>query len=1012
MKRILACALMLALVLVWLPVSSRAEEDVFLTAPMVACGNGTTFAVKNDGTLWAWGANGAGQLGDGTTTRRYSPVQVTALSRVVSVSAGGAHTVALTDDGSVWTWGSNAYGQLGDGTTTGRSLPARVAGLSGVTAVSAGAVFTMALKSDGTVWMWGSNHYGQLGDGTTEDRLVPVQVTNLTDVTAIAAGGWHAAAVRQDGSVWCWGYNNSGRLGNGTQTDSSVPVRAKTNSSPSACAVAASGAHTVELAEGGYVYCWGGNYVGQSGTGSSSDYNLTPNFFRDTKGHAIKDVTAIAAGENATVALKSDGTVYASGMINGDWNLEKASYKATLIEGLWGDPLTNVTSIAVGSDHFAVATKSGRVLTWGKNDDGQLGDGTQETRTYPWYICEADSDEPFNINPTITEYSISMSETALELRRPDPVQLSVTFQPALAQQEKTVSWVSSDPSVAAVDENGSVTAVAPGTATITATVEDKQVSCAVTVVAYTVTFDANGGKKVSEPMVKFPGQALTLKASASRDNFLFRGWSDASDGEILYQYGDRYETDADITLYAMWQLVCSKCNGKGTIRYDCTRCKGSGKLYTTLTCQTCNGKGKLYETVTKSATCALCHGSCVTWSDSQQCWVPCTFCGATGVYEWTETVEKECKNCGGTGSITQSRACSSCSGKGYYTEQCSDCGGTGGVGCLSTKHQYVFEVTPPTCTEQGYTTRTCSICGLSGRYDFTVSLDHDYQWVIDQEATATTAGYRHEECTRCGKSRNENTVIPPTGGDHVHSYDRVVVAPTCTERGYTKYTCACGSSYADAYVAALGHEFRNGVCTRCGRRDAQSELPCSGGDSCPGRVFADMPAKGNWAHDAVDWAVCNNVTAGTAANAFSPNAGCTRAQVVTFLWRAAGMPEPSSGRNPFADVQKGAYYYKAVLWAVENKITAGTGTTTFSPDDTCTRAQIVAFLWRYEREPAPASARNPFADVPAGAYYEKAVLWAAENDVTAGTSATTFSPDDTCTRAQVVTFLYRDVEKN
>lgn len=153
------------------------------------------------------------------------------------------------------------------------------------------------------------------------------------------------------------------------------------------------------------------------------------------------------------------------------------------------------------------------------------------------------------------------------------------------------------------------------------------------------------------------------------------------------------------------------------------------------------------------------------------------------------------------------------------------------------------------------------------------------------------------------------------------------------------------------------------------------------------------------------------MTAGTSATTFGPNDGCTRAQVVTFLWRAAGQPEPTGSRNPFTDVSSSAYYYKAVLWAVENGITAGTSATTFSPDGTCTRAQIVTFLWRYEGMPAPASAGNSFVDVPTGAYYEKAVLWAAESNVTAGTSATTFSPDSTCTRAQVVTFLYRDVKK-
>ena len=186
-------------------------------------------------------------------------------------------------------------------------------------------------------------------------------------------------------------------------------------------------------------------------------------------------------------------------------------------------------------------------------------------------------------------------------------------------------------------------------------------------------------------------------------------------------------------------------------------------------------------------------------------------------------------------------------------------------------------------------------------------------------------------------------------------------------------------------------------------------LPCDGGASCPGVRFTDMPAKSSWAHDAIDWAVVHGVTAGTSATTFSPNAGCTRAQVVTFLYRAAGEPAPKSAGNPFTDVSKDAYYYNAVLWAVENDVTAGTAADKFSPDSTCTRAQIVTFLWRYEGKPAPTAEKNPFKDVPTGAYYEAAVLWASESGVTAGTSATTFSPEATCTRAQVVTFLYRDV---
>ena len=170
-------------------------------------------------------------------------------------------------------------------------------------------------------------------------------------------------------------------------------------------------------------------------------------------------------------------------------------------------------------------------------------------------------------------------------------------------------------------------------------------------------------------------------------------------------------------------------------------------------------------------------------------------------------------------------------------------------------------------------------------------------------------------------------------------------------------------------------------------------------------VFVDV-ATGSYYEDAVDWAVENGITKGTDDTHFSPDGICTRAQAVTFLWRTAGSPEPETRTMPFTDVPVGSYYYDAVLWAVENGITKGTNETMFSPDATCSRAQIVTFLWRSEKSPAAGTA-NPFADVKSTAYYAGAVLWAVREDITKGTTSTTFSPDADCSRAQIVTFLWR-----
>ena len=170
-------------------------------------------------------------------------------------------------------------------------------------------------------------------------------------------------------------------------------------------------------------------------------------------------------------------------------------------------------------------------------------------------------------------------------------------------------------------------------------------------------------------------------------------------------------------------------------------------------------------------------------------------------------------------------------------------------------------------------------------------------------------------------------------------------------------------------------------------------------------VFVDVP-EGSYYEEAVDWAVEKGITTGTGNNYFTPDGICTRAQAVTFLWRVAGSPTPKTEAMVFEDVLDGSYYYEAVLWAVENGITVGTSATTFSPELTCSRAHIVTFLWRAANSPS-VKTDNPFTDVAADAYYIDAVLWAVKHKITVGTTLSTFSPDEGCTRAQIVTFLYR-----
>ena len=183
----------------------------------VSAGSAHTVVVKPDGTVWSFGANDLGQLGDGGLTARTAAQQVSGAAGFVSASAGGRHTVALKSDGTVRTWGANESGELGNGNTINKVLPVTVPGLTGVTAAAAGDDFSLALKSDGTVWAWGGNTRGQLGNGSNTNSSVPVQVTGLAGATRIAAGAAHALARTSGTYVWAWGANDSGQLGDGTR---------------------------------------------------------------------------------------------------------------------------------------------------------------------------------------------------------------------------------------------------------------------------------------------------------------------------------------------------------------------------------------------------------------------------------------------------------------------------------------------------------------------------------------------------------------------------------------------------------------------------------------------------------------------------------------------------------------------------------------------------------------------------------------------------------------------------
>ena len=305
-------------------------------------------------------------------------------------------------------------------------------------------------------------------------------------------------------------------------------------------------------------------------------------------------------------------------------------------------------------------------------------------------------------------------------------------------------------------------------------------------------------------------------------------------------------------------------------------------------------------------------------------------------------------------------------------------------------HNMVFSHSvEATCEGWGMDVYKCSGCPYTEENLGDPPLDHDYSYSHSTEPTCTEYGLKHYICTRCGDNYAA-AEIDPLGHDYVREE---FSAATCPEMGYGYYECSrCDDEYLEADRPALGHDWNGTECDRCG------DTRLTPFDDVVEESFYETP---------VAWAVAGGITSGASANTFNSNGECLRAQVVTFLYRAAKSPAPGDDRNPFGDVQSADYFYAPVLWAVENGITNGVSGEWFGAYDACNRAAVVTFLWRAAGKPEPASQENPFSDVTENDYFYKAVLWAAENNITMGVDATHFGPTTNCNRAQVVTFLYR-----
>ncbi|GAB1447231.1 hypothetical protein MASR2M44_02230 [Bacteroidota bacterium] len=343
----------------------------------VSTGANHTVAIKSDGTLWAWGDNQYGQLGDGTNTNRNVITPIGNSSNWSQIIASYSHNFGIKSDGTLWAWGNNLYGQLGDGTTTSINSPVQI-GIAG-SWVSIGSSFnhTVGVKSDGTLWAWGNNDNGQLGDGTVASSLIPIQIGAGTDWSAVAAGENFTLALKSDGTIWSWGKNHLGQLGNGTNNDQISPIQI--GSTNNWAAVFASGNHAVALKSNGTLWAWGYNGYGQIGDGSNTDYNQPLQI-----GNASNWLN-VSLGNTFSTAIQSNGTLWAWGVFQNGEAIDGVHTNLNIPTQIGTG--SNWSSISSLMSHAAVLGADGSLWTWGRNFEGQLGDGTTIGKSTPTQIC-------------------------------------------------------------------------------------------------------------------------------------------------------------------------------------------------------------------------------------------------------------------------------------------------------------------------------------------------------------------------------------------------------------------------------------------------------------------------------------------------------------------------------------------------------------------------------------------------------------------------------------------------
>ena len=567
--------------------------------------------------------------------------------------------------------------------------------------------------------------------------------------------------------------------------------------------------------------------------------------------------------------------------------------------------------------------------------------------------------------PVIELTGLTVAPAKVNLNINDTIQLSAVKEPVNAAG--SLNWASDTPTIAEVDNTGKVTAKAQGTAIITVTCGTKTASCTVTV-GHTHDTDAQ------DWMYMDPG--THIKTCTAGDDFKVEA----------HDFGN-WTPNSDNTTHSR---TCSKCKKSGEAT-NYTETANHNWQWKVDAAATPNAAGKQHEE------CVDCHAK-----RSENTEIPML----TSIKVEHLTVAKPVKDAAATAPTTTDSA--------YTVANTEWMAADGTPLAIGGKFQpgtvYTVKITLETAGAGVFSVKS-TYNPIEGK-TATVSpklTGNDYadSVILTYTFDKTAGGYHPGTGTGTGTTTYPITVKSAKNGDVTASHKSASKGTTVTltvdpDKGYVLDTL----TVLDGKDKEIKLTEKNGKYTFTMPASKVTVAATFKASAPTGKnPFIDVPA-GSYYEDAVVWAVEKGITSGTSAVTFDPNGNCTRAQAVTFLWRAAGSPAPKTKVMPFTDVPSGSYYYDAVLWAMEQGITKGTSDTAFSPNASCTRAQIVTFLWRANGSPV-VSGNSAFTDVASDAYYAAAVTWAEKNDVTGGIGNGLFGSNNNCTRAQIVTFLYR-----